>query len=108
MKLIPFLLDWLGWERVSEIRARHEQLINLMAKNQTQLNADLKALSIQSEKIAAEQAKRFDDLTAVITKLTDQINAGEVTPEVEASLAELQTKLQSLDDTIPDAPSQPA
>ena len=75
-----------------------------MAKTQTQVNADLKALSVQSEKIAAEQAKRFDDLTAVIVKLTDQINAGEVTPEVEASLAELQTRLQSLDDTIPDAP----
>lgn len=104
MKLIRSALDWLGWERVSETRARHNELIKLMAKNQTQLNADLKALSLQSEKIAAEQAKRFDDLNAVIVKLTEQINAGEVTPEVEASLAELQTKLQSLDDTIPDAP----
>jgi hypothetical protein len=101
------LLDWLGWERLSETRARHKQTIDLlilMAKTQTQVNADLKALSLQSDKIAAEQAKRFDDLTAVIVKLTEQINAGEVTPEVEASLAELQTKLQSLDDTIPDAP----
>ena len=100
-------LDWLGWERLSEIRARHNELIQLltiMAKNQTQLAADLRALSAQTDKIAAEQAKRFDDLSAVIQKLTDQINAGEVTPEVEATLGELQTKLQSLDDTIPDAP----
>lgn len=107
MKLILFLLDWLGWERVSETKARFDELKKLMAKNQTELNEALKALSLQSDKIAAEQAKRADDLNAVIVKLTEQINSGPVTPEVEASLAELQTKFQSLDDTIPDAPPAP-
>ena len=111
MKLIFSLLDWLGWERVSEIRARHNDIINrliLMAENQTQLNDALKALSVKADKIAAEQAKRADDLNAVIVKLTEQIQNGTVTPEVNATLAELETKFQALDDSIPDAPSQPA
>ncbi len=108
MNPIRSALDWLGWERVSKTNKRHDEIIkrlDIMAKTQNELLNDLKALSVQSDKIAVEQAKRFDDLTEVIRKLTEQIEAGTVSPEVEASLAELQTKLQSLDDTIPDAPS---
>lgn len=82
---------------------RQKKANQQIMKTQSELAADLAALTTQTNKIAAEQGKRFDDLTAVIVKLTEQINAGEVTPEVQASLAELQTKLQSLDDSIPDA-----
>lgn len=82
--------------------------ITHMAKTQTELAAELAALSAKTDKIAAEQRQRFDDLTAVINRLTEQVNAGTVTPEVEASLNELATKLASLDDTIPDAPAPEA
>lgn len=99
MKMFRSFLKWLtGLATKQQI----EQLEKIMALNQTQLEEKLKAMSLQSDKIAAEQSKRFDDLTEVINKLKEQIEAGNVSPEVEATLGELETKLQSLDDTIPD------
>lgn len=74
-------------------------------KTQEQLLADLKALTLQQQKIAKEQSDRFDAQTEAIRKLTEAINNGEVRPDVEAALAELQTTTQALDDTIPDAPA---
>ena len=71
---------------------------------QVELTDALNKLTEQEGKIAKEQSDRFDALTAKIQELTDIINAGEVTPEVTAALAGLQTAVQSLDDVIPDAP----
>ena len=74
--------------------------------NQAELAAGLKTITAQVGKVAAEQAGRFDTLTAKIKELTDIINAGgDVSQEVTDALAEVQTALQSLDDTIPDAPA---
>ncbi len=73
--------------------------------NQAELAAGLKALQTQLGKVAKEQSDRFDALTLKIKELTDIINAGgDVTQEVTDALAGVQTALQSLDDTIPDAP----
>lgn len=72
--------------------------------NTKELDAELKKLTTQSRKIATEQANRFDVLTAKITALEEAINAGEVSPEVTASLAELKTAQEELDAAIPDAP----
>jgi predicted transcriptional regulator len=104
MNFIRSALDWLGWERLSETKDRHNELKKIMALNQTQLIEKLKELSTQQDKIAAEQSKRFEDLTEVVKKLTEQSEAGEVSPEVETTLGELATKMQAMDDTIPDAP----
>lgn len=72
---------------------------------QTELEQELKQLTTQSSKIAAEQSARFDVLTAKIAELEAAIQAGgDVTQEVTDALAELKTAQQSLDDMIPDAP----
>ena len=61
-------------------------------------------MTSQIGKVAAEQAARFDTLTAAIAALEAQILSGEATPGVTAALATAQAALQNLDDVIPDAP----
>lgn len=73
--------------------------------NQAELSAALDKLTAQVGKVAAEQSTRFDTLTAEIKRLTDIINAGEVTPEVTAALGNVQSALEALDQAIPDAPA---
>lgn len=84
-----------------------ERIENHMALNQTELASGLKQLQTQVGKVAKEQSDRFDTLTAKIKELEDLLNAGNVTPEVEAAFGEVKTALQALDDTIPDAPPVP-
>ncbi len=72
---------------------------------QAELAEDLRKLKAQVNKVAVEQGARFDTLTAKIAELEATIRDGTVTPEVETALAEVKTALQSLDDTIPDAPT---
>ena len=81
-------------------------ILKIMA-TQVELAAALTAVKAQIDKVAKEQSDRFGTLTARIKALEDAINAGIVSPEVTAALAEVQTALQALDDTIPDAPSLP-
>ena len=72
---------------------------------QKELADGLKQIQTQVGKVAAEQSKRFDELSKEIADLEATIAAGgDVTPEVTQGLADVQTALQSLDDTIPDAP----
>lgn len=76
--------------------------------NQAELAAGLKAIQTQVGKVAAEQAKRSDELAAKIKQLEDIIAAGgDVTAEVTEALDGVKTALQALDDVIPDAPVEP-
>ncbi len=71
--------------------------------NQAELAEQLRQLKIEAAKVAKEQGDRFDALTKTIADLQAIIAAGgEVTPEVQTALADVQTALKSLDDTIPD------
>ncbi len=73
-----------------------------------ELAAELTRLTEQEGKIAAEQATRFDALTQAVNDLKDALAAaGNVTPEVSAALLALKGAVQSLDDSIPDAPVEP-
>lgn len=74
---------------------------------QKQVAEELDKLTQQSAKIAAEQSQRFDKLTAEIRKLTDIIEAGEVSTELETALTNTKAALQTLDDVIPDEPAPP-
>lgn len=71
---------------------------------QQELSVALDGLTAKVGKVAKEQSDRFDALTAEIKRLTDVINAGEVTPEVTTALESVQGALNALDDAIPDAP----
>jgi oligoendopeptidase F len=83
-------------------------LLKALRMTQTELDAQLKLMVAQVGKISAEQSTRFDTLTQTIADLTATINAGgAVTPEVTADLAAVQSALDALDATIPDAPAPP-
>ncbi len=73
--------------------------------SQTEIADGLTQLTAQIGKVATEQSTRFDTLTAKINELEAAINAGgDASPAVVDALAGAKTALQSLDDTIPDAP----
>jgi len=72
---------------------------------QAELSAALDKLTLQVGKVAKEQSDRFDALTAKIKDLTDIIEAGEVKPEVATALESVQTALQAMDESVPDAPA---
>lgn len=63
----------------------------------------------QIGKIAKEQSDRFDAVTAANKVLQDLIDAGgAITPAVETAAGNVQTALDDLDASIPDAPVPPA
>jgi len=82
------------------------KMLKQIIMNQAELAAGLKTIQTQVGKVAKEQSDRFDALTAKIKELTDIINAGgDVTQEVTDALAGVQTAMNDLDNTIPDAPT---
>jgi len=87
------------------ILIRLAEMEHKILMTQAELSAALDKLTAQVGKVAKEQSDRFDALTSKIKELTDIINAGgDVTPEVTAALASVQSALGTLDDAIPDAP----
>ena len=80
-----------------------------MAMTSQQLETLLNNQTTQIGKVAKEQSDRFDALTAKIKELQDLIDAGgAITPEIEAAATNVQTALDNLDASIPDAPPTPA
>lgn len=75
-----------------------------------QLETLLNNQTTQVGKIAKEQSDRFDALVAANKVLQDIIDAGGtgITPAIEAAAANVQTALDNLDASIPDAPPTPA
>lgn len=65
--------------------------------NQTELKAQIEALTAQNEKAKTEIIGKISDLETALA------NAGETTPEVDAALAALKTSVQGSDDIVPDA-----
>ena len=90
------------------VKPTQRELLEKIMATQAELATDLRSLKTQTDKIALEQSTRFDAQTAAIQRLTDLLNAGTVTAEVQTALDALKTATQALDDTIPDAPANPA
>lgn len=73
-----------------------------------ELAALLDTKTTQVQKIAKEQATRFDALSAEILRLNELIVAGrEVTQETVDAFNRVQAALNELDAAIPDAPEPP-
>lgn len=74
-----------------------------------QLETLLNNQTTQIGKIAKEQSDRFDALVAANKVLQDLLDAGgTITPAIETAAAGVQTALDSLDASIPDAiPGEP-
>lgn len=101
----------IGWwlNRRSSRTATLSDLLLMEARllmTQKELADALDKLTAQTGKVAKEQSDRFDSLSAEIKRLTEIINAGEVTPEVTAALGNVQSALDTLDQAIPDAPDE--
>lgn len=105
----------LAWqnETASENHAEILRILKGITMTQAETVAALTAANAQLTKIAIEQAARFATQSALIeaqTKVIEDLKAaiasgGDTSPEVASALATLQANLQSLDDTIPDAPT---
>lgn len=102
MKLIRSALDWLGWERVSETRARHNELIKLITDNHKKVMATIKE---RLEAIETHLTEGLGEVTTEITTLREQLsNAGQLPADAEATLQRIEAKASALKDIIPNAP----
>jgi chromosome segregation ATPase len=77
-------------------------LLNKISMNQEELAQALSDLQAQTEKSDAELVTKIADLEKAV------IDAGNVTPAVEAALANLKTSVQKVDDIVADAPATDA
>jgi len=97
MKNFRELLDWFGWERLSETKQRHQELKDLMAKTAQEL-ADL------IKESTAQTRKGINEVLTKIRNLEDIIANGGDLSAIESAVAELSTATKALDDIVPDAP----
>ena len=101
MNILRTWRDWLGWERLSETRARHDELIKLITTNHNKL------MATQKERFAAIEKDLDEGLGEVATEiasLREQIEAGN-DAETEAILQRIEGKAVALKNIIPNAPS---
>ena len=69
-----------------------------------ELMTSVSELSVKLDAISAQLGKASMEIQAEVQTLKDQLaNVGQLTPEAEASLANLMTVAQALDDLNPDA-----
>lgn len=108
MNFIRLLLDWFGWERLSETNKRHQEILKAMAT----LAARLAAIETNVDTLAGSLTEGLGEVTTEIANLRDQL--GTVTPEVEEIMVRLETKTtaaattaKAIADIIPNAPPAP-
>lgn len=70
------------------------------------INMNQQELAQQLTELAAQTAKAKEEVLAQVAELENKIvQAGTLTPEVEAALAALKESVQAIDDINPDAPT---
>jgi len=77
---------------------RFFSLLNKISMDQAELAVQLTALKEQTQKANAEIVAKIATLEQAIT------DAGNVSPAVEAALADLKASIQTVDDIVLDAP----
>lgn len=114
MKPIRTLLDWLGWERLSETRARHDQLIKRLDKimsSQLALTQEVKNLTAllaaanlkinetndKVLKIGTETDGLLEKIAALEEAIENQDNAS---PELVAAFAEAKANATTLSESV--------
>lgn len=90
MNPIRSLADWLGWERLSETKQRHEEIL-----------MKLKDLAAALTDIDGKLTEAQTEITSEITKLRDALGDVDLSPEAEAALTAIQTKANALADVVP-------
>lgn len=92
MSPIRSVLDWLGWERLSETRKRHQEIIMKLSELAASLGAIDSKLTEASTEIVAE-----------IQKLRDALGDVEIPAAAEEALAAISAKATALADIVPNA-----
>jgi hypothetical protein len=91
-----------GWF-LKPVLSSINHLKRIIAMNQVELVEALNAVNSTVEKIGTETTALIDE----VQTLTDTINAGTVSPEVEAALAAVVARVKAVDDLVPDADPDP-
>lgn len=78
-------------------------LKRVVAMNQTEVLEALNGVNATLDKIGSETT----ELLAEVQTLKDTIEAGTVSPEVEAALAAVVARVKAVDDLVPDAEPNP-
>lgn len=105
-------LSVLGALLVAEsIRKEVKNNMSQLTQQLADLQAAIAAAKEQIQKAKAEVVGKIDTLNQRITDLETQLANGAITPEVQAALdavkasvTDLQTASQAIDDVVPDAP----
>lgn len=92
MNLIRSALDWLGWERVSETKQRHKEIIMKLSE-----------LAASLSTVDAKLTEASTEILAEIQRLKDALGDVEIPADAQASLDAITAKANALADIIPNA-----
>lgn len=93
MNIFRSALDWLGWERLTETKQRHQQIL-------MKLSALAAALAAIDSRLTEAQT----EIIAEIQKLKDALGDVELPTDAQAALEAIDTKAKTLADVVPNEP----
>jgi len=88
--MLSAFLDWLGWERVSETKKRHQEIMSKLSG----LAGQLAGIETKLDEAAVEIPK-------LIQELRDSLGDTELPAEADAILTRLTSKGAALADIVP-------
>jgi uncharacterized coiled-coil DUF342 family protein len=101
--MLPAILDWLGWERLTQTKKRHDEIMAILEDTLAQV----KDLRLDIAKVRKENADLRLVLETRITNLEKLLEGATANPETIAALAAevagARKDLQDFDADVPDA-----
>jgi hypothetical protein len=88
--MLPAILDWLGWERLTQTKKRHEEIIMKLSQLATALQS-----------VDGKLTEASTEIIALIQTLRDQLGDVEIPADAEATLTAITTKATALADVVP-------
>lgn len=88
--MISAILDWLGWEKLSETKQRHKEIIMKLSE-----------ILDKAKDIDSKLTEASGEIVALIKKLQDQLSDVDVPDEAAATLESIATKAAALADIVP-------
>lgn len=99
---INIRLEIVGLDKVVNAIERQNRRLDKIMATQQEIIAQMEAQSAEIQKIGSETRTLIEKIQALI----DQINQGEVTPELAAACQAVTDQLQIVDELVPDAPPE--
>lgn len=92
MKIVRSVLDYLGWERISQTNKRHQEIIMKLSE-----------LAASLSTVDAKLTEASTEILAEIQRLKDALGDVEIPADAQASLDAITAKANALADIIPNA-----